>query len=63
MNLIIFLFFTVLEIGTIGYVFFKMQEYPMEVKLGIIITVSIVTTIVLRKILKKVKRFFKKSGY
>jgi len=61
MNLLLFLIFACLEIGTIGYVFLKMQEYPMELKLGIIVAVSIIVAIVLRKIGKKAKGFLKKA--
>lgn len=61
MNLIIFLFFTAAELGTIGYVFFKMQEYPMELKLGIIVAVSAITAIALRKILRQSKGFLKRA--
>lgn len=48
-------------LGTIGYVFFKMQEYPMELKLGIIVAVSIICAIVFRKVRRKSKGFFKKT--
>ena len=52
MNFLLFLIFSAAEIGTVVYVFFKMQEYPMELKLGIIIGVSIICAVVFRKIEK-----------
>lgn len=61
MNFLLFLIFTAAEIGTVIYVFFKMQEYPMEMKLGIIVGVSIICAVVFRKIGKKSKGFLKKA--
>ena len=61
MNFLIFLVFSLVEIGTVVYVFLEMQEYPMELKLGIIVGVSLVCSIVFRKIGKKSKGFLKNA--
>ncbi|MFH1541039.1 MAG: signal peptidase I [Elusimicrobiota bacterium] len=53
MNFLIFLIFVVAQISAIIFVFFEMQEYPMEMKLGIIVGVSIVCGFVFRKIGKE----------
>ncbi|MDD5687882.1 MAG: signal peptidase I [Elusimicrobia bacterium] len=61
MNFILFLIFSLAGIGSVGYVFFKMQEYPMEYRLGIVLVISIIDAIIFRKIRKKSKGFLKKA--
>lgn len=60
MYFLIYLILTLAGLGGIVYAFFMMQEHPMEIKLGLIVLISIIEAVSLRKIRKNARGFFKK---
>jgi len=61
MNFLLYLIFTASGLAGIFFIFFKMQEQPMEIKLGLIVIISLVEAVVMRKLRKKAKGFLKNA--